>query len=397
MPHKWISAIIIFQWAMTAIPSPAVELIHTNEWHLREGQTLSEEHWVWAPDLHTEGMIEAPLSALCNTAEVSGDIAAQTWLAALETLRWTGRASRPVRFAGRYVELQGEAQASLVAAGQTISLDPSARFHQGVALLGLTIVADGEFSSNVWISANSVTLKGTYHGPLYVSGADIQIAPGTVIRGPFTYSSPEAVHVGSKVDFQGELIRKPIPRISLPKELAFSLFFSMFASAVLVGIPFVRFCPRTVLFSGSVTMHSPIRCLLVGFSLFWLSPVLLWSLFRFPPTRIVGIVFAAMVLLLIYLSQVIIALLIGGGILRRWKREHDPHVFFALLIGLIVLYMATLVPILNMLAWAVVMTLGLGSLVMGLWNSQKIQILASPQAEANEAGGPPNETDSGNP
>lgn len=378
--RKRLARVIAGSLVVIASAAPAVVIDRTNSWVLAAGETLGEEHWIQAETIRIDGALDRPLSAWGRTVALNGPIDATAWVAATGNLNWTNQATAPVRFAGRYLDLAGVAGKSVVAAGETISVQPAAVFRDTVAFYGLTIVAGGTFHSNVMITANSITAKGRFHGDLFLRGDDINVAPGTEIDGDLVYASSRTLAPGSKVAIGGELVRRPAVALGISRGQAYTILFALFASAVLVGMPAVRFCPRMFLYGGGLIVRNPFRCLLIGLAAVWLTPVLGWALLVMTFTLPLGLVYLAAMFVIIYLAQIVIALLIGGAILRRTRTGSSPHAFLALGLGLVLLYLATLVPVVNLLVWAAVLTVGVGGLLLGLWSSQQVRVMV-PQVD----------------
>ena len=360
---------------VAASPSTAVVIDLTNHWELAGGSALAEEHWVRAETIQVDGTVDQPLSGWARTVVLNGPVDAAVWLAATANLSWTNTATAPIRLAGRYLDLGGVAERSVVAAAETVSVQPLAVFHDTVAFYGLTVVANGSFRSNVIITANSITAKGRFGGDLVLRGDDINIAPGTEIDGDLVYASSRTLAPGSKVIIGGEIIRRPALVLGISRAQGFTILFAMFASAILVGIPAVRFCPRMFLYGGGLIVRSPFRCLLTGLAAVWLTPVLGWALLMMTFTLPFGLVLLATMFVIMYLAQIVIALLIGGAILRRTSSGTSPHAFLALGVGLVLLYAATLIPVVNLIIWAAVLTIGVGGLLLGLWSSQQVRVM----------------------
>ena len=221
----------------------------------------------------------------------------------------------------------------------------------------------------------AATLSGTRRRQRRIAADDIVVMPGTKIGGDLVYTSPKDLFLDpGKVELDGQLVRKELETIQVkaPPPTLYDIIVLQayfYLCALVAGIPFIAIFPR---FTGRAVRwvrQSAWKCALVGFIAFCLIPMT--SLFVF--FTIIGIPLGLLLLLvyaiMIYLSKIIVALGIGGIVLRRHGPQPFSRVFAALSLGLIAIYLVTALPLIGSIAAFVVLLTGLGGMVFAIFSS----------------------------
>ena len=258
------------------------------------------------------------------------------------SVEFTGTAAEHARFfATSEIILGGKVGISAVAIGKTVTLTTNSVIDGDALLVGQSVVVAGDIRGNLRVLAGAATLNGRIDGNVRIVADDIVVMPGTKIGGDLVYTSPKDLFLDpGKVELDGQLIRKELETIQVkaPPSTLYDIVVSQayfYLCALVAGIPFIAIFPR---FTGRAVRwvrQSAWKCALVGFIAFCLIPMT--SLFVF--FTIIGIPLSLLLLLayaiMIYLSKIIVALGIGGIVLRRHGPQPFSRVFAALSLGLI--------------------------------------------------------------
>ena len=366
----------------------AFQFIRTSEFELSPDQTLDEELWLFADTSATlQGYSEDDIFLATTSAELSGTFAGDLW-AVGEQISFTGRAKDHARFAGRIIRVAGSIERNLAAAGTTIELDSGAVVKFDTMLVGENVLFKGE-TRNLRMVASKATISGRIHGNVRVAADDIVVIPGTEISGNLVYTSPSELVLDKRVTVGGELRRsfsmpggfeskKPTLRqtISVQSFLYISALLSILAFSAL----FPQFTGRAV----RTLRQSPGWCALAGLLAFGLMPMIgVVSMFTVIGFAVGGLTLGVYFALL-YLAKGIVALVIGGILLRRRGPQPFRNVFTALSLGLVLVYLAVWIPYLGRTIWAVITILGLGALIVPLFSRE-----AAPSAVGGPTNPPP--------
>ncbi len=320
----------------------------TNALVLPAGEKLGEEA-LWA----------------AHSLDIRGKAARDLWLLASADVRFDGESGGDLRVFSGSAVIAGTAQENLFAYANGLQLATNSAVRGEAALFGAAVICEGAVEGDARIFARSVTLGGRWGGNVRIHADEIRIAPGTQIAGDLVYTSFKPLVYDSSVTVGGTVTQAkiPVPETSLRTRLLFHGY--LFLAALLVGMPFVGFCP--MLAGGAVRKlrSAPWRALLAGATAILFGPFLaafaLMTVVGIPLALMLGALYGA----LAYLSHVVVALWLGHALLRAPGPQTFSRVLSALALGLFLLYFAAAIPGLAAMIALPVVVLGAGALVLG--------------------------------
>lgn len=335
---------------------------------LEEEQALTNELWLVTAAADIRGAIADDLFAVGGTLLVAGDMGRDVWALGKE-VDFTGRAAGHTRIAGSVLDIRGTADGNLIALGRSVSMTAGSAVNGDAVLAGEDVVVEGRIGGRAQIYAKRLTLSGRFENTVRVFAEDIVVHPGTEIRGDLEYTAPRDLILDQRVVLAGQLIRKepliPTPSTSLREVISAQML--LFSAALLVAMPFLAVFPRYAGRSVRLLRGSAWKCALAGFAAFALFPMAILIL----PFTIVGLPLGVMLLLafllLLYLSKFIVALALGGWVLRRRGPATFWRALSTLAFGLVLLYVLVSLPGIGLAAWLLTLCLGLGSLLLSVF------------------------------
>jgi len=366
----------------------AVRFATTNQFIVPEGETYNEELWLLSDSIDISGVTRDEIFALSATTTLSGILESDVWIAG-EQIVFVGEARQHVRFLGKTVRINAAIDKSLMAGANSVALHADSIIKGDATLLGETVLVEGKIRGNVRIIAQSVTINGQIGGNLHILAEDIVIMPNSEIGGNLTYTSSSDLVLDNKVILHGELIKKNVESTQLPKKpksfnaiVTLQIFF--YLCALIVALPFVGIFPRFTGRAVRILRQSMWKSMLVGVIAFCLIPMAAF----FAMITVIGMPLSLIMLslygILLYLSKVIVALVIGGIILRRRGPQPFMRVFTALSLGLIALYTITALPYVGVSLTLITMITGLGALILAIFSSQTEITIPIPPHFPNE-------------
>ena len=295
--------------------------------------------------------------------DVQGAAARDLWLLAAGSARCSGAVAGDLRAFASAATLAGEVAGNAFVYAKGLQLATNAVVRGDAALFGTDLICEGAVGGDARIFARSVTLGGTWGGNVRVDAEEIRVAPGTRIAGDLVYGAPKplaldpSVAVGGKVTAAARSAPAPEPR-----RARFALHGYLFLAALLVGMPFVGFCPLTA--GGAVRQlrTAPFRALLAGLAALFLGPPLIAIAFSTFVGIPLALLLAALYAVLFYLSHVVVALWLGHALLRAPGPQTLGRVLSALAVGLFILYFAAALPGVGAFLFFPVLVLGAGAL-----------------------------------
>ena len=297
--------------------------------------------------------------------DVAADAARDLWLFAAASARWSGAVDGDLRAFASAATLAGTVDGNLFSYAKGLQLATNSIVRGEAALFGTDLICEGAVGGDARIFARSVTLGGTWGGNVRVDADEIRVAPGTRIAGDLIYAAPKPLALDASVTVGGTVTTAPrLPQPAAPRQARFAAHGYLFLAALLVGMPFVGFCPLTA--GGAVRQlrAAPFKALLAGLAALLLGPLLIVVSFYSVVGIPLGLLLAALYAGLVYLAHVVVALGLGHLLLRTPGPQSFARVLSALAIGLFVLYFAAALPGVAAFLVVPVLVLGSGALVL---------------------------------
>lgn len=297
--------------------------------------------------------------------DVQGDAARDLWVLAAGSARCSGAVAGDLRAFASAATFAGTVDGNLFAYAKGLQLATNAVVRGDAALFGSDLICEGAVGGDARIFARSVTLGGTWGGDVRVDAHEIRVAPGTRIAGDFVYAAPKPLALDPSVVVGGKTAAaRPTAAAAPARSTRFALHGYLFLAALLVGMPFVGFCPLTAGAAVRRLRTAPFKALLAGLAALFLGPFLI----AFAFSTVVGIplalLLAALYAALFYLAHVVVALALGHALLRTPGPQTFARVLSALAFGLFVLYFAAALPGLAAFLVLPVLVLGGGALTL---------------------------------
>ncbi len=371
-PFLPVILLAILTYTAPHCQAAGIRFSHTDSFVLEHGELLSQELWLVADNVHTEGIVEENFFILGGDALLSGVFRKDIWALA-RGIDFGGHINGSARLAARGpVNIEGLIDSSIMAASTgPIQLGNDASIGHDALLMGQSVMARGSIGGHLRIMAAQTTLGGDIGGSVRIRADDIVILPGTRIGGDLIYTAPREIELDRHVQLGGELIRmEPEPGlfdVTWTGTLMIRGF--LFLAAMLVGAPFAAAFPRYTGRAVRQVRRSFWKCSLTGAIAFFMIPMLaaiaMITLIGIP----LGLVMISGYLVFLYISKIIVGVAIGGILLNRRGRQSFPAVLMSMAIGLLLLYIAISLPIVGHMVMIVTGFLGLGGLILGMSGS----------------------------
>jgi cytoskeletal protein CcmA (bactofilin family) len=348
---------------------------------LSPGETHRGDIYVFAPTINVGGRLDGDLIGFAQSAQIGGEVDGDIALFANSVII-TGTVRDSVRVFGQSVTVHGTIEGDLFAGGAMVTLAPESRI-----------------TGNLWFGSGTCVLEGTVDGDLNFGGGELQLG-GTIggdaqlevdtlkvdldsarVAGDLSYRARRPAEgleriVDGEVQFneQGEEDEKPRPFITFG-DVVWWLWFVL--SALIVGSLSLFLFRRPLATITASVGHETLLGGLVGFGTFigGLGASLLTIVIII--TLPLGVLALMVFVLAVYLSKIPVAIWIGQRLLPG-QRDPEKMPFPAMLLGVVLLYLAYEIPFwIGTLVWFVTTCLGLGATVLGVR-----QYLRGPDAEA---------------
>jgi cytoskeletal protein CcmA (bactofilin family) len=336
---------------------PRTETVNGNYFNAGDRVTLSGtvngDVYVAGGTVMVEGAINGDLIAAGGTVTVRGNV------------------SQDVRVLGGQVVISGTVGESVSAAGGTVIVTDSARIGDSLVVASGNLEMYAPVAGEADIAAGDVVIGGTIGDDMKAAVGELTLTSDAQIAGDLTYWSDAEVQVQQGAQVAGQITREqPLrqPRVDAPAigaglaGLAILFKIGNFILYLIVGLLIIKLLPNYTNRTLGVISRKPWISLLAGFFTLLIFPVVFFGLL----ITIIGIPIAFLLLpiliVLIYLGVIFVSLFIGQKILGYFSNK--ARVGWALVVGLIVYELATLLPIVGGLITLVVIMFGLGAVLI---------------------------------
>ena len=360
-------------FAALALQAQAISFLATNTYDVAKGETVADEQWVYAVDAGINGLVKDDLFVLSgNRMELGGEFERNVWGMGGSVIL-AGKTKRNVRLMGKTVQIGGNVGGNAMVLGDTVKITPDAAIGGDMKLLGNNVILEGTTKGNVAITASRVaTISGTVEGNLEIVAPEIILQRDTRIGGNLTYTTNKEL-VPAEGIVAGKLNRA-IPQSSpaFSKVRMYSQAMWFFA-ALLVGVPFITLFPVTTAMASQLARTAPWKCLWVGALCAMALPI--FGIMAV--SSLVGVPLGALILgswaILAYTSRIVMGLVIGTLVLRK-NNTSIGGVLLSMATGLAIIHIATAIPAISWSVQIVVVSMGMGALLLGLFQKRRLMI-----------------------
>ena len=285
--------------------------------------------------------------------------------------------------AGGSVQLDSIVSGNARLAGGDVTVGPATVVTGALSLSGGRVEFDGNTHEYLQASGGSVRINGEVHGDAEVRAEQLEIGPDTriggrlVYRGPAEPEVPEGALIAGGVEFHQDSARrffedaKPHVHDAVRGVGTFLWFAGVFVTAVLFVLLFPRFSSD----SAAAIGRKPLQSLGLGLAILVCVPFVAVLLI----ITIIGIPLALLLLslylLVLFLGWVTAALFVaqrGLAALRPGRPATRGWQLFALLLGLVVLWLVTQVPLAGGLIGFIALLAGIGALTWRTWTGRPV-------------------------
>ena len=310
-------------------------------------------------------------------APVGGDVLVAAGTAVVEQ-----SVGGDVRVAGSRVSIKGDVVGDLTLAGASIEI--AGRAQEILAAGGRILVTQGA-RGDVRLYGTTISLAGVYEGDVTVAASnELSIAPGTEIRGNFTYNAPQALilpegsTVAGAMTYSGSYAYLPTNEQAERYALFGAGIFvivralaGMIAAGLLVGL-FPRFTTSILTWLGSDGGRRAALSGVLGLALLLGTPFVLILLFISFVGAGVGLIVLAAYVLVLLIAHACTGVLVGA-LLRRYvlsrMRGSEEFTWQDAVLGSFVLSLLALIPVFGLTLTLLLALIALGAIARSLYRA----------------------------
>jgi cytoskeletal protein CcmA (bactofilin family) len=363
------------------IPKGGPTMAGTPRYLLKAGESHKGDLYLMTESVRIEGDQHGDVHVfgreieIVDGGKVTGDVNA--WVQSADL---AGSMGDTVRVFCADLKVHGHIDGDLIAVCGSIVVDKEAEITGDADLKGADIEVHGKVDGDVEATGGQVALSGQVGGNATLKGDVVDVDDDAHVAGDLKYTSRDRINITPGKIVHGEVTYSPEEHKPAVSRRHFLAWFFFMTTALLTGLGVLALFRRTAPAVVSAVRGDALRSAGIGFITLIVVPVaaaLSCILIITIPAAILVILAWA---LLVYLSQVPVAVFLGDFTLTRLGRQgHSP--FVSLLLGVPLLYLVFAIPFIGKLALFATCFVGFGAIVISLW--------AARQARRQTVAGPP--------
>lgn len=327
--------------------------------------TINADAYIAGGNVIIDGVINGDLIAAGGVVNISGTV------------------TNDIRVAGGQITISGQVGRNITAAGGNVSITPESQVNGSVVMLGGNTALSTPLRSDATFVAATTTIDSTIEGDVNAVVGQLNLTPGSSVRGNLLYVSENTLQETTKRQVSGQIVEqqpkkmtgeeeatkrdwgyaeKPKKVLGFISGLALGITFFMLISSFIVGLLLIRFLPVYMTKTQTTMEKKPWPVLGFGFVALIVTPVAGFILLG----TVIGLplgVFAFMVYgVAMYMAHIVVALFAGRKVLEWFKTKTSN--IWELLVGLVVLSLIGIIPIIGNLVSFLVTITGLGAIAI---------------------------------
>jgi hypothetical protein len=363
-----ITVIVFLLTAIFTVPVLAFDSRSGTNITIGSGETVNGDLYLTGTNVTIEGTVNGDVFILGQNININGLVNGGISVAG-QTITVNGKVSTGARIAGQTIHIGGNIGRDLIAVGSDVMVDRAAVIGGDLNLACSTGIMNGHVAGNIRGSVNLLTIAGAVDGNVNITVSSLNITSSANIRGNLTYTSRNTVTIQS-----GSVIGGTTSQIIPANHRGRGIWAGVagliglrifgFLAIFIIGLVIIFLATRRIMQLATAVQRDPVQCLGWGALIFFATPVAAFIVMF----TVIGIPLSILSLviwgILLYLSQIPVALAIGWLILLRGRETRSRGFLVgALALGLFILYVVSLIPVVGWIFWLFVILFGLGTLV----------------------------------
>jgi hypothetical protein len=342
------------------------------------GETVHNDLVATGSSVRIEGTVDGDVIVftrdLTVTGHVTGDVIAFSQEAVID-----GTVDGNVRVFSRGVKLQGKVGKNVAAFGSSVDALSESSVGGGMIVLAGEADLDGRMQRDLLGLIGSAQLDGLIGGQAWIRGGSLKVASSAEIRGPATFVGPQqpVVDAGAKLaspiqtEITQEVRRKRRSTVRLALRAIFGYAVAVAAGALLLVI-FPGFFRATLKEAGSIGLPIGVGALAMITGAFLVIPGILLLIIGVGAGLAAVFAYAP----ILYFAQVFVGAWIGNRIMGE-SSTVPGAVIGRMAVGLLILYVARMIPFLGALVMLVVLLWGCGAILLGFYKMSRMESAAA--------------------
>ena len=357
----------------TPASGTSVQIAHTmsfaqsQTFEVLADETYSYDLYLWTQSMNVFGTIDGDVFVGCQRITIDGTVT-EDLMCFAEKVTVTGEIGDDMRAFASDVRISGVVRGDVLVGAAHVLIEEGAVI-EGSLLLGAgTATIHGHVKGNVRVGAGEVTMTGQIDGnaELFTDGG-LVLADRAQIGGDLVYQGPARIEIADGIVLGSVTFREP--KVDKDVDFDFSPMFSLamhifeFFAAIIAGVIIVALTKDHARNTANKIRTRALKSLGIGFVAYICIPIIVLITVVLIITIPLSMVLALAYLIALYIAKFYFAIWLGSWVLRRGDRILTTSPIPPMLLGLVIVYLLTAIPVLGTLIGIVIIFFGLGALL----------------------------------
>jgi hypothetical protein len=340
---------------------------------IEPNQVVTDDLYAFGSNVIIQGTVQGDVIAAGSMVTISGHVTGDV-MAAGNSVTVTGPVDGSVRIAGNLLSVAAPVNGDALMAGSMMTVNSTARVGRDALLAGATMNLQGPVVRDVKASGGKLTIASSVGGGVDARVNDLALTEAASVVGPVSYVSPHDAAVAPTTSV-GALQRTAPPTTVNPWEVGGVDMLALvrgFVGMAALGLLLVLVFPRAASTTAATLQHEWLPSLSIGFGLLVATPIVAFIVFMLG--LLVGGWWIGVMLLILCAMLALVGYLacaewLGLAALRVAKAAVHP--IWAVLLGLLILAVVSLIPVLGGIAVLAATVFGVGALTVSAWHAYR--------------------------
>lgn len=310
---------------------------------IESGEIISDNVVTAGNDITIRGEINDNVIVFGRVVKISGKINGSLFVAAQE------------------LQIEGEITKDVFVGAASVLITENGKIDRDLACGSANLIIDGQIGRNVMAGTGTLSIDGKIGGNVTASSSLIEISGNADIFGSLSYYSQKELSINNPDKIAGGVNFNKIQKAN--NDNIFSGKFSMWIlgliMSVVLGFLLIAFFPKRTKKIAECINENWSKSLGIGFLMFVVMPLIAFIFMILIIGLPVGLILFVVYLILIYIAKIWVSLYLGNMIShKKW----NPY--WAMILGLVILYLIYLIPIAGPIIAFIVILIGLGGLYL---------------------------------
>ena len=369
----WFKGMLIV--AISVVPAHALVIMREQTVEVAADEIIDDDLVAFGNFIDVRGTVTGNVCAFAQTVNVSGDIGGSLFIGAASS-SIGAKSVQTVWAAGGNLIVSGNVSKNLILVGGTLDIDKDARVGKDVRAYGSNFTVRGEILGSIKGGVGKFTMAGK-SGKVKIKADKTHIESTAVILGDLDLTGADEPKIDDGAAITGEVsIRAIEPEDAEPFFFAFApmlaflvaaIKFVVLISKIIVGVLLIALFQRYVRRVADTLLKETWKSLGWGFLGVIVIPIAAVVLFATLIGYPLGFLAVYVYSVLLYLSSIFIAVVIGEKIAQLFKKG-AVSLYLSFIIGILILFVVGFIPVLNFLVRIFVILFGFGAVMLGTWH-----------------------------